>query len=213
MRAGVAGIILAAGRGSRMGEAKQLVAIDGRPMLARVIDAAAVSTLDAIVVVLGYEAARIREAMLACDCPAGGASDRVRFVNNDAFDAGQSTSLAAGLRALGDARAAAILLGDEPGMKPAVIDRVLDAYRSADPDVTPIVRAVYRDGDGEGAALTPGHPVVFDRSVWSELERLSGDSGARGVIAIDSSRILRVEVEGPAPRDFDTVQDLSRRGG
>ena len=211
MRAHVTGIILAAGRASRMGEAKQLIEIDGRPMLAHVIAAAAASTLEAIVVVLGHEAVRIREAMLASHCLAGGALDRVRFVENDAFETGQSASLVAGLRAAAGAGAVAILLGDEPDIEAAAINRVLAAYRRADATVTPIVRAVYRGGDRGGAGHAPGHPVVFDQSVWWELERLTGDTGARAVIAADAGRVLCVEVEGPAPRDVDTPRDLSRR--
>jgi molybdenum cofactor cytidylyltransferase len=213
MHARVTGIILAAGRASRMGEMKQLIEIDGRPMLVHVIAAAAASTLDEILVVLGYEAARVRQAVLASRCLASNASDRVRFVENDAFEAGQSTSLTAGLRAAVDAQAAAILLGDEPDIDAAAIDRVLEAYRHADASATPIVRAVYRDADRDGAGRVPGHPVVFDQSVWWELERLTGDAGARAVIATDAGRVLCIDVEGPAPRDLDTPQDLSRRDG
>lgn len=197
----VAGVILAAGRSSRMGELKQLADIDGRPMLAHVVDAALASTLDETLVVLGHQARRVRDR-LRLDAEA-----RVRVVEATAYAEGQSASLVAGLRAARDARAILVLLGDEPGVATESIDRVLAAYERADASRTPIVRAVYTGG----GRRAPGHPVLFDASVWPELERLCGDVGARAVIAADAARVLEVEIERPRPRDADSPEDLTPR--
>jgi len=85
----VVGIVLAAGRGARMGSPKQLLELDGRPLLQHVIDAAAAAPLEGVIVVLGHEAERVAAAL---DLPAG-----VVVVANPRHRDGQSTSLRAGL--------------------------------------------------------------------------------------------------------------------
>jgi len=57
---------------------------------------------------------------------------------------------------------------------------------------------------------TPGHPVLFDHSVFAELRALDGDRGARAVIERDPSRVAIVEVDAPPPGDVDTPEDLAR---
>jgi len=205
----LSGVVLAAGTASRMGSPKQLLPLRGRPLLQHVVDAAAASCLDEIVLVLGHRAAEIEAAL---QLPVGRA---VRVVVNDGYAEGQSSSLKAGLRAA-DARAAgaAILLGDQPGVTATLIDRVAAAFGSA---AVPVVRPVWRgkmdemdtmDGMDAGAGLearrVPGHPVVLARRIWPELERLRGDQGARVLIAARPEWVLEVEIEGVPPADVDT---------
>jgi CTP:molybdopterin cytidylyltransferase MocA len=145
-------LILAAGEARRFGSAKQLAHLDGRPLLAHVLDLAA--PYDPLVV-LG---ARAAEILAAVDIP--------RHVIAADWADGQAASLRAGVAALGDVDRALILLGDQPFLTRAVIDGVLALGGTA--------RATY--------AGTPGHPVVLGRDLLDAVPSLTGDAGARDLL-------------------------------
>lgn len=179
------GIILAAGTSSRLGQPKQLLELDGRPMLQYVVDSATEAGLDEIVVVLGHDADRIASALAL--------PGNARIVINDHYERGQSSSLRTGIDAL-DPRspAAVILLGDQPGLSPEAIRRAIDAFASAS---DPIVRTFWRG--------TPGHPVVVARSHWAALREIIGDRGARDLLSM-ASHVEIVEMDTPPVADVDT---------
>ncbi|MCC6848549.1 MAG: nucleotidyltransferase family protein [Deltaproteobacteria bacterium] len=198
-RAGpVAGIVLAAGGSRRMGRPKQLLPLAGRPLLQHALDAAAASTLAEIVLVLGHEAAAVAAAL---DLPA-----RARVVVNDAWTAGQSTSLACGVGAVaaGDGIAAAVMLGDQPGVGCALVDAMVAAFLATD---AAAVRPVWRDADG---APRPGHPVVLGRALFAEVAELAGDQGARVLFTRRPERVREIAVAGPPPSDVDDQDDYRR---
>jgi molybdenum cofactor cytidylyltransferase len=198
----LSGVILAAGASSRMGRPKQLLPLRGRPLLQRVLDQAIASRLDEIVLVLGHRADEVREALAL---PEG---RRVRAVVNADWARGQSTTLRLALRrASPTAAAAAILLGDQPGVEAALIDRVARAFLDAD---LPAARPVYSGADG---SRVPGHPVLLARRIWSEVDKLGGDEGARALLASRADWLLEVPVEGEPPADIDTWEDYRRAGG
>lgn len=184
--------MLAAGTSSRLGRPKQLLELGGKSVLQHVLDAAAASQLDEIVVVLGHAAqdigARIR-------LPA-----RTEIVLNHEYAQGQSASLRAGLRSAGlEAAAAVILLGDQPGVRPEAIEAVVQAWRAGN---GPVVQACYQGRSG--------HPTLFARSVWAELAHIEGDEGARSVLTAHPEWRSTAEVGGPAPEDIDTEEDYAR---
>lgn len=185
----VTGIILAAGRGTRMGSPKQLLPLDGRPLLQHVVDAAT-TALDDVVLVLGHEAGAVLAALVL--------PDAVRVVVNPAHADGQSTSLRAGLDHVPEAvRAVVVILGDQPEIRPDAIAAVVEAQATSE---APILRAAYR-----GRA---SHPVVLTRGVWPGAEALRGDAGARPLIAAHAGAVELVEVGGDPPEDIDTPDDL-----
>jgi molybdenum cofactor cytidylyltransferase len=191
-----AGVILAAGKSSRLGQSKQLLRLDGKTLLQHVIEAAQQSILRESVVVLGAQAdeveASIPETLL----------DGVRLVRNPQYDTGQASSIAAGLRALDqDIEAAVILLADQPGISGDLIDRVVEAYGE---NRMAIVRPVF------GPNRVPGHPVVLARSIWPDVLALTGDEGARRLIAARPSDLLEIEIDTPPPPDVDTIEDYQR---
>jgi molybdenum cofactor cytidylyltransferase len=95
--------------------------------------------------------------------------------------------------------AAVILLGDQPGIRPAVIRAAVERWRRTHDRV---VRAVYRG--------RPGHPVVLDRAVWAEVMAERGDRGARDVLADHPEWIVPLERDEDAPTDVDTPGDYER---
>ena len=180
--------MLAAGSSRRLGRPKQLLAIDGRPLLQHAVDAAAAAGVGEVVVVLG---AAMDEIVAAVELPAG-----ARVVANPDHASGQASSLRAGLDALGaDVGRAVVLLGDQPRVP-------VEAIRAVAAAPGPIARAAYRG--------SPGHPVAFDRRVWPELRAVTGDRGARDVMARHPGWVTAVALDAPAPGDVDTEEDYRR---
>jgi molybdenum cofactor cytidylyltransferase len=191
----IAGIVLAGGTSSRLGRPKQLLELAGRPLLQHAVDAAATARLDEVIVVLGHRAGEVAAALAL---PPG-----ARSVVNPDYATGQASSMHTGLAAVSpQAEAAVLLLGDQPGMAPAHIAAVADAFRGG---AGPIVQGSYRG--------TPGHPVLFARRVWPELMAVRGDLGAREVIKAHPDWVVRVELDADVPPDLDTMEDYRRLTG
>lgn len=187
----ISGVILAAGRSSRLGRPKQLLPLGGRPLLAHTIQHAIASNLDEVVLVLGHEAIRIGDAVGAWG---------QRLVINPDYASGQSSSLKVGLGALDPTTEAVLfLLGDQPQVTTETIDALLHAFRETG---GPIVAAEY---DG-----MIGNPVLFGRELFPDLARLSGDEGARALVRASSASVVRIPVgNGEPPRDVDTEADYA----
>ena len=183
-----AGLVLAAGAGTRFGaRPKQLAVLGGRSLLQWALDAQTAvepGVLDPIVVVLGSHAEEIRREIDLGRAQAVVCSD---------WAAGQSASLRAGLRALGEAERVVVTLGDAPFLSSDLIARF-----ALEAGPLPL-RAVY---DGR-----PGHPVVLGRE---QITMLRGggqnrDQGARGLLGgartIEAGHLC-------SGRDVDTPEDL-----
>jgi CTP:molybdopterin cytidylyltransferase MocA len=194
----IPGIILAAGDSSRMGRPKALLSMGSsrESFLDRIVAVLREGGVEDVVVVLGRDADAIRAA-------AAGESPPVRFVDNTRYAEGQLSSLLAGLRAVDrpGVRAALVTLVDLPLLTSDTVRSILTAYRHA----------------GGAAIVRPtkegrhGHPVIFDRTLFQELQRADPASGARSVIHAHHADILDVEVtdEG-AFIDIDTPADYQR---
>jgi len=190
-RGPIVGVILAGGSSSRLGRPKQLLSLGDRPVLAHTLAHALAADLDAVIVVLGHEAATVRERIDFAGAQV--------IVNNE-YREGQSTSLRAGLAALPpDADAALFILGDQPLIGPAVHDALIAARRATG---APIVLPTYGGGRG--------NPVLIARELFPELAGVTGDQGARGVIRAHSAAIHNVPISGPPPTDdLDTEEDYA----
>jgi CTP:molybdopterin cytidylyltransferase MocA len=180
----IAGLILAAGDGSRFGAArsKLLADLEGRPLLEHAVAAAcAVPELDRVVVVLG---ARAEEIMRGVEF------GRAEVVLCPEWESGQSASLRCGVRALAGAEKVIVTLGDAPLITAAAIARFLDQ--------PPGARAVYR---GE-----PGHPVVLGApQLEAAITGISGDRGARDMLR--NGPLIECD-DVCSGRDVDTPDDL-----
>jgi molybdenum cofactor cytidylyltransferase len=166
----IAGILLAAGRSLRMGQPKLLLPWDGAPLVRHVAQLALRSSLDELVVVIGYRAEHVSAALAGLP---------LRIVHNQAFLDGQSTSLRVGIAALSSAaEAAVLLLADQPLLQPATIDALIERYRAQQ---APVVVPRY--------AGQRGNPVLFARELFAALQTIGGDQGARGVIQQQRDRV------------------------
>jgi CTP:molybdopterin cytidylyltransferase MocA len=192
---GVSAIVLAAGSGSRFGGGKLLAPYRGRPLIEAVLASLRDAPVDETVVVVGADAESLRAV---CE-PYG-----VRIVENPDWTQGQSTSVLAGLKALGaDVRAAVVLLADQPLVGAGAIERLVEAFEEG----AKVAVATYGG--------RPRNPVLFSREVWPVLEtELWGDEGARPFLRRRPELVRPVQCDGVGdPADVDTAEDLRRLEG
>lgn len=185
---GVSAIVLAAGSSTRMGTPKQLLRIGGKALLEIVLETLAQSQVGEIIVVLGASAeAILQEVKLGA----------AKGVINEAYREGMGTSLRTGLASVDPrARAALVVLADQPFLRASTIDRLIDQHREHAPQVAlPLYRG-FR-----------GNPVLLDRSVFAELANLSGDVGCRAIFGSHTENILKVPLGDPG-----ILLDLDTRG-
>lgn len=190
----VASIVLAAGRSSRMAPRNKLLElVEGKPIIARVAGAALASGADPVIVVSGFEAPRIAEALREL---------KVTIVHNPAFEQGLSTSLRTGLSALpADSDGVLILLGDMPEIESADLETLMAAFAE----------------HGRQAICVPvrhgkrGNPVLWGAAYFAEMMSLSGDVGAKQLMARHQERVSEVAVGSDGIlADVDTPSDLAR---
>src|SRR5215831_9350510 len=180
-------IILAAGSSIRMGTAKQLLRLDGRPLLQHVLDNVRACDVGEIILVLGASAEVIRGEIEV---------HNARIVMNENYREGMGTSLKTGLSAVNpDAEAALIILADQPFVRPQTINRLISEHvRSKAQIVIPLYRG-FR-----------GNPVLLDRTVFPEVMALGGDIGCRAIFGGHLEGIVKVPVD-----DVGILLDIDRQ--
>ena len=172
----ISAIILAAGRASYQGIPLQLLPINGVPMITRVTEAFSNSSVDELIVVLGYEAEKVKSELKGRN---------VKVIVNPDYEGALSKSLKYGLRMIaGNTSAVVLTLGNRPFIEPQIINELITVYKKEKP---PIIPPIY----GE----TRGHPVIFDASLIPELLKARGDIGGRGAISRHKSELIAVEVQ------------------
>ena len=186
----IAIVLLAAGESSRLGRPKQLLRYKGKSLLAHMVEIALASKADSTYVVLG---AHLQELKSELDDP------RVYIVENKDWQAGMSSSLQAGIKALpAVTHAALILLCDQPLTTTILLDTIISTYRSSG---YPIVACEY--------ASTVGVPALFSRRFFQEFLVLSGDKGAKQIIQRHARDVVTVPFPDGAV-DIDMESDLDR---
>lgn len=189
----IAGIILAAGRSTRMGANKLLAKIDDRAMIRMTVEAMLASSARPVIVVTGHERERVEAALTGLD---------VRFVHNPAYASGLASSLKAGLADVpGDADGVVVGLGDMPLVAGRHINRLIAAFSPAEKRT--IVVPVH--------AGERGNPVLWGRAYFAEMRALDGDRGAKSIIDAHEDHVTEVQLRSDAVlADFDTPEALAR---
>jgi len=187
-------IVLAAGKSTRMrGRNKLLIKIEGKPMIRRVAETALESKVDEVIVVLGWEAQKIREVLADLPC---------RFVLNKDYEHGQSSSVKAGLKEIGTTtRALLVLPGDVARIDTHSINAVLDAYNNGK---APIVVAAHKG--------RLGHPILLSKELFEETMQIDEQTfGLKSVVRRHQAEMRLVETDTEnVLRDVDTPEDLKR---
>lgn len=189
----VAGIVLAAGGGRRLGgRPKALLTHRGRPLVEHAAHALLAGGCAPVHIVLGAGAETVRERARLPGCV---------LVDNPDWAEGMGSSLRAGLGSLAGtgAGAALVALVDQPGIGAEAVARVVAAYRSP----STLAAAAY---DGER-----GHPVLFGADRWGDITASAvGDRGARAYLQAHQSAITLVDCSDIARTDdIDTPEDLT----
>ncbi len=220
MQPHVAGILLAAGEGSRLGQPKALVEIAGQRLVDRGLRMLRAGGADPVVVVTGAAPVDVPGALV---------------VHNPAWPTGMGSSLTAGLSAVralppDECGAAVIALADQPLVSPACVKRLIASHRGdADlargpsedrrqPSEADGLGVIGRAGTA-GASIAvasyggrPRNPVLIAREHWAEVLTIAhGDAGARPFLRAHPDLITLVECgDIGRPDDIDTPEDLVR---
>ena len=187
----IAAIVLAAGRSSRMPGNKLLTLLDGKPVIRRTVEAACASRVGPVIVVTGHQAAAVNAALTGLP---------VTIVENERFADGLSTSLICGVKALPPGcEGFAVLLGDMPFVTPGIIDRLIGAFEPGGRIVVPVHSG------------RRGHPVLWPITLREAFLSLTGDRGAKPLMALYGDLVYELEVSSDAIfADLDTPEDFAR---
>lgn len=186
----VAGIILAAGSASRMGQVKQVMPWKGRPLVEHVARVALEAELSPLIVVTGFAEDQVRQALKGLE---------VEICRNPDWQEGQGSSVAAGAQALpAEIGAAVFLLADQPQIPSQLVSGLVDLHAaSLAPIVAPMV---------EGQR---GNPVLFDRLTFDALRSLHGEMGGRALFSRFPVTWLPW-LDGSISLDVDKIEDFLR---
>ena len=195
-RGRVAAVILAAGASRRLGQPKQLLRYRGETLIHRSARLAHAAGLAPLQVVVGHRGREMAAAL-------GEFTAAATVVANPDWRRGMGGSLARGIASLPPAAAAAlVLVCDQPQLSAALLDVMLERYRSGG---TTLVACRYASG-----AL--GVPALFARRHFAELAALSGDRGARALFARHAAALAAVSFPA-GDCDVDTPADAAALAG
>lgn len=189
-------ILLAAGESTRMGQNKLLMPIEGTPLVRRSLENLLAAGFAKVVVVLGFEAERVRAALEGLD---------VQFVVNDRFHDGQPTSVRAGLTAISaEAEGVMICLADQPDLTADDLLEIRGAFVSRP----------------SGSVLVPmfkgqrGNPIVLDRHGLETILARGGNFACRQFTTHHADLVVLHEMKSDhVVRDLDLPEDYARRTG
>jgi len=186
-----AAVILAAGASTRLGQAKQLVSINGEALLLRTVRVAREAGCGPIVVVTGFDAERMRAVL---------EDAAVMVVNNEDWRSGMGSSVRCGVAALDglDPRPsdALLLVCDQIALSADVLRELRRVHARGE---RPITASRY--------AGRAGVPAIFAAQYFPELLQVEGDRGARGVLERHADDVALIEF-GDGVMDLDTPEQL-----
>ncbi len=187
----VTGVVLAAGRSSRLGSPKQLLPYRDTTVLGATLEVARSAGFDQLIVTLGGAGETVRAVRNQV------ALDGADVVTVKDFGDGCSASLRVALdRVNPRADGIVLMLGDQPRLDPKTLQSMVSQHTD---DIT-----VCRYTDGIG------HPFWFSRNIFGELSQLHGDKGVWKLIESGRFPVHELAVHGTVPLDVDTWDDYRR---
>ncbi len=186
-------IVLAAGRSARIKENKLLLRLDGETLIRHVVKTATRSNADEVIVVLGYDAEKVKQQLLRLQC---------KLITNENYLKGQSESVKVGLAAVpSSAEAVMVLPADVALIDEHSINTVIDEYRRSE---NRIVIASHRNQSG--------HPILLDRTLFPEISEISEDTfGLKSLIDRHRAEVKYVDVgTDKVLIDIDTEEEFNR---
>lgn len=189
---GISAIVLAAGTSQRMGRPKQLLRLGESTLLAHTLANVRRANVDEIILVLGFAAEEIRRRI---------PMDGMVTVMNPDYSHGMGTSIRTGLSAISpQAKGVLILLGDQPFVRPATLNSLIEYHQRHCPQITIPMFKGFR-----------GNPVLLDSSVFPEISNLQGDMGCRAIFGSHTENIHKLAVDDLGILlDVDTLADFRR---
>jgi len=187
----VAGVVLAAGLSSRMGLNKMLLDLGGRTLVRRAVTTALSAGLDPVLVVLGHESDRVRAELSGLPWTA---------VLNSDYARGMNISLRAGIAALpDDAAGAVVLLGDMPLVEASMVRALVTAFRRSGPK---LAISTY------GGVVAP--PILYGRALFPELRALEAESCGKSVVRNHRAEAFELQWPPETLTDLDSPEDVER---
>jgi molybdenum cofactor cytidylyltransferase len=185
-------IVLAAGMSNRMGQNKLLLTFRERSLVALTVDTLLASQVDEIIVVLGYEAEKVKAEV---------EGKSARCILNSDYREGMSASVRTGVKAVSpQAGAIMICLADQPLLEPEDLNYLIKAFAQAVADSKSIVIPFFHG--------RRGNPVILDLSHREDILEVVGDAGCRDLIKRYPDKVYRVEMKTDhVVRDIDNLGD------
>jgi len=185
----IAGLLLAAGTGSRFGGCKQLAMIEGKPLVRHALESLAPLFAGDLYIVLGAWRKDIQPQV----------KDLAQVIDHTDWNQGLGSSIARGVGqivARGQYTGIMIALADQPRLTADHFEQLIKRFNG-----DRIVAAHY--------AGTTGVPAIFPSTVFDDLRQLSGDRGAKAIL-LDSNREIDTIPLAAAATDIDTEADIGR---
>lgn len=193
----ISAIILAAGESKRMGEQnKLLLPFRSQTLIESIVDTVLSSDVGEVIVVLGHEAVRVRE--VCRERP-------VKFVQNDNYQEGMTTSIHTGVQAANaEADGFMICLSDLPLIEPHELNHLLHAFEEAVRTKNKYIAIPVFEGQR-------GNPVIFSVIYKNNILAHKGLMGCKGIIKQNPAQVLEVEMATEhVLRDIDTPEDYKK---
>ena len=187
----ISAILLAAGQSKRMnGENKLIKEIQGIPLIKLSVKNILASSIDELIVVLGYQKEIIEKLIEK--------NEKIKFVFNKNFESGMASSIKVGLKYLSKkTEAFFICLGDMPMVNSDIYNQLIKSKNQKN-----IIVPTYNDQQG--------NPVLFDKSMKEKVMDITGDVGAKKILELNKDKILNLEIDDQGlVKGFDAQIDFN----
>ena len=187
----ISAILLAAGQSKRMdGENKLTKKIRGIPLIKHSVKNILASSVDELIVVLGYQKEIIEKLI--------DKNEKIKFVFNNNFESGMASSIKTGLNNLSEkTEAFFICLGDMPMINQDVYNQLIRSRNNKE-----IIVPTYKGQQG--------NPILFSKSMKSIIISIEGDIGAKKILEQNKDKILKVKIDDiNITKDFNTKDNFN----